>query len=269
MRRLLVLLLVAVLSGCYFLPGSFDAQLDLHRDGTFTYRYKGELVFLVNENLGGSPPSGEWSDADARCVDDKTGDLRPCAATEIAAQKADHVARMENERRERQQMAAMIGYAPFDDAANHRLAREMMQYEGWNKVEFKGNGVFEVDYETSGRLDREFVFPVLPQAQLMVPLVHVRRTRSGLVEVDAPGMVGGTARKLLASNGRPDSAATTALFDRINGRFVVTTDAIIAASNGRSKRGDDGVSNVQWTIARGEADSAGTNPPRLQIEMAP
>jgi len=35
----------------------------------------------------------------------------------------------------------------------------MIDYPGWKHVEFKGDGVFEVDYEISGTLDRELIFP--------------------------------------------------------------------------------------------------------------
>lgn len=40
-----------ILSSCMLLPGTFTSELELHRDGTFTYRYDGEIYLTAMSQL--------------------------------------------------------------------------------------------------------------------------------------------------------------------------------------------------------------------------
>jgi hypothetical protein len=45
----------ALLTGCFFSPGRFVSELDIRRDGRFTYSYVGEIIFL-------SPPQAKLTE---------------------------------------------------------------------------------------------------------------------------------------------------------------------------------------------------------------
>lgn len=36
-----------IVTGCMLVPGKFASELELHRDGRFTYRYDGEIYLLA------------------------------------------------------------------------------------------------------------------------------------------------------------------------------------------------------------------------------
>jgi hypothetical protein len=73
MKRLLPLLLPLALTGCFLTPGSFTSALDLRKDGTFTYSYKGEVLMQSpDEMMGESSGTDIWSDAQASCYKDSS-----------------------------------------------------------------------------------------------------------------------------------------------------------------------------------------------------
>ena len=61
----------ALLTGCFMIPGKFDAKLDLRSDGEFTYAYVGEIRFLgltqLAEMADGPGYNPEWSPENERC----------------------------------------------------------------------------------------------------------------------------------------------------------------------------------------------------------
>ncbi len=314
MATLAALTMPLTLGSCFITPGHFESTLDLRRDGTFSFAYKGEIVFQSPEALmkmGESADDGMWkgdkavcykeSDAgaamdaaadaasngsdkgkapgtggkgatasektssakaeaaptddstDAAVVDEGT---RPCTPKEIAEQKKDWEdakrAREDKAKKDAAQFGAIFGYTPGDDAANQKLATTIMRYEGWKSVIYKGDGVFAVDYELGGRLDHDFVFPLLPQSDLVFPFVVVKRQTDGAARVAAPALIGGGI-KALAARMRGIGAAITGkdvpTSARTKGSFALTTDGEILTNNT-----EDGATKVPtglqllWTI---------------------
>jgi len=298
------LIVPLMLSSCFITPGAFGSTLDLRRDGSFTFSYKGEIVFLSPDALmkmGEKPEDQIWSDDKAVCyketstddaaaaasdaaVDamsnaadaamDTTGSnatgsanaanepavrvadaaaasnatevvtmtedetTRPCTAKEIADQKKDweeaKKAREAKAKKDAAQFGAIFGYTPGDDAANKKLAAQIMKFEGWKSVVYKGEGVFDVDYAATGRLDHDFVFPLFPQSDMVFPFVVLKRQADGSVRVSAPALIGG-GMKALAARMKGIGAAMTdkevPQSTKTKGSFTVTTDGEILTNN--------------------------------------
>jgi len=291
------LVIPLMLSSCFITPGAFGSTLDLRRDGTFTFSYKGEIVFLSPDALmkmGENAEDQTWKDDKAVCykemstnegvaaidaaVDamsnaadaatnatadtvsnaaaastedvasnamDAAGDAtvvedtsRPCTAKEIADQKKDweeaKKARETKAKKDAAQFGAIFGYTPGDDAANKKLAAQIMKFDGWKSVVYKGEGVFEVDYVATGRLDHDFVFPLFPQSDMVFPFVVLKRQANGSVRVSAPALIGG-GMKALAARLKGIGAAMTdkevPQSTKTKGSFTLTTDGEIMTNN--------------------------------------
>lgn len=241
LRIALAALLPFLLTGCFLSPGRFTAALDLRRDGHFTYRYQGEMAFFTPPDP--STATAPWEDAQAHCQadkPDKQGDFpeRPCTPSEIASQRADYeaTARATAERRraETQRYAQLFGYVPGDDAANRRLAERIARLDGFRSATYAGRGVFVVDYQKSGQLDYDYVFPATLGQVVTVPFTALRleRTATGgrAVRVMAPAFRGGGSVEALAAMGDkavelpPDTA-------KLDGTFTLTTDGEVLTNN--------------------------------------
>ncbi len=294
------------LGSCFITPGNFGSTLDLRRDGTFNFSYKGEIVFQSPDALmkmGESGDDGVWKDDKAVCYKDTdaSADMdaaadaasgaanamanaasaaaaavsaadaekppaasgkdtppkvasppaedtaeatmedettRPCTPKEIAEQKKDweaaKKAREDKAKKDAAQFGAIFGYTPGDDTANKKLAATIMRYDGWKSVVYKGDGVFAVDYQIGGRLDHDFVFPLLPQSDLVFPFVVLKRQADGSVRVAAPALIGGGI-KALAARLKGIGAAMTdkevPTSTKTQGSFTVTTDGEILTNN--------------------------------------
>lgn len=258
LRKFAVALLPLALAGCFMTPGKFGATLDLRRNGDFAFAYKGEIIFQSPDDF--MKPGGEeaWSDDQARCSAEDSGDSRPCTPAEIAKQRkdweADAAARREKNQKEAAQFGAMFGYTPGDEAANQRLAATIARYEGWKSVVYRGKGVFDVDYQTSGKLTQDFVFPLIPGSDIVFPFVAVRRQTDGSVRVNAPSLVGGAFQgmaarmKAMGESGEPGLAAAS----HAEGRFTIVTDGEVLTNNtdGGATAGVSGKALI-WDIAPG------------------
>ena len=93
MRRSWALAAVTVatmlLAGCLLLPGRFTSAIDLRRDGTFSFTYKGEIHVLALSKLAAEERDRKNATATfepSTCYSDETGDERECTAEELADQ---------------------------------------------------------------------------------------------------------------------------------------------------------------------------------------
>jgi len=160
---------------------------------------------------------------------------RACTAAEIAGLKAQYqkeaAEQAEKKRKDADQMAKMFGLTGADDESNRRFAANLMKYKGWRSVAYRGKGVFDVNYHFEGRADQDFAFPMIPDTDLIVPFIAIRRRNDGAVLVTAPAFTGGTgpfgARAMAAGLPKSDDGPQS----RAEGRFTVTTDAEILTNN--------------------------------------
>lgn len=246
--------LCALLAGCVFLPGKFSSELDIRRDGSFTFRYAGELLFAMPEEQ----PAEQWTPSQARCFDDGTGDERPCNPSETEAQRQLALSIEKARNSQAKEIETLVGFNPYDRAANIELAKRVSGVSGWQKVEYKGAGVFDVVYEVSGMLDRDFVFPLMPETKMFMPIVIVRRVSDDIIEVDAPGFSTSALRDLLRQTaGSKKDEAEIPVLNRADGTFTLKTNAT-PMSFGEASRAAHAVGDtleqsdeenvVEWTV---------------------
>jgi len=209
-----------LLTGCLWGPGKFNSDLMLKKDGSFVLDYRGELVLQVPANEDTQP----WTNAKAKCTDGPKP--RPCTAAEIADQKVTH----EKKLQEAEQMAKMFGLPGLDDESNRAFAAKLMKYAGWRSVTYRGHGTFDVDYHFEGRATQDFLFPALPDNDLLIPFIAIRRRSDGSVLVTAPAFTGGAGPMAARMGGLPEGAHNEVV-SHAQGRFTIVTDGEVLTNN--------------------------------------
>jgi hypothetical protein len=220
-KRLFALAAPLVLTGCLWGPGKFGSDLTLRKDGSFALNYRGEIMLQLPPDAAADP----WSDAKAKCSD--AAKERPCTKAEIAEQKNAY----EKKRKDSEDMAKMFGLPGLDDASNRAFAAKLMKYQGWRSVTYRGNGVFDVDYHMEGRATQDFLFPALPDNDLIIPFVALRRRADGSVLVTAPAFTGGSGPLAARAGAAAQGEMKGGPVSRAQGRFTVITDGEILTNN--------------------------------------
>ena len=242
-----------LLTGCLLTPGKFTSSLDLRKSGAFTYRYDGEIHLLALSKLAqmGRDSEAEAEFAAEPCYDEDLAE-RECTEDEIAQQKRawdeGAAARKEKEEQEAASMRAMLGgIDPADPAAAEELAARLRRQVGWNRVDNKGDGLFDVSFSLTGRIDHDFLFPTIEGFPMSNFFVLVSRRQGGTVRVTAPGfapqssgnpfeammgpmMAGGGASSDDPEDGKP-ADPKPARIPVMDGTFTITTDGEILANN--------------------------------------
>lgn len=241
-KRLFALFAPMLLTGCLWGPGKFGSDLALRKDGGFVLDYRGEIVIETADEM--SKPT--WQPSMAKCTSD-AGKDRPCSASEIAEQKDAY----EKKRQEDAQTAKAFGLPGADDESNRAFAAKLMKYAGWRSVAYRGKGVFDVDYHFEGRLTQDFVFPLMPDNNLVIPFIALRRRTDGAVLVSAPALTGGM--NMFGSMAQQmGSDAKSGPPSRAQGRFTIHTDGQIATNNSEDGAAADPLGQqVHWDIAPG------------------
>ena len=256
-KRLLVAAAAPLLlTGCLWGPGKFNSTLALHKNGTFVLDYKGEILLQLPEDK--SPVVSPWNDKLAICYADgrtkladytmesgsvqtagvlgeKDEPTRPCTKAELAELKSKYekqaAERVEAKRKENEQMGKLFGLPGSDDESNRAFAARLMKYAGWRSVQYKGKGVFDVDYHFEGRTSQDFAFPLMPDSDLVLPFIAIRRRTDGAVMVNAPALTGGSGPLGVRAKamGMPDKGDGPQ--SRAEGRFTIVTDGEILTNN--------------------------------------
>lgn len=269
-KRLFAVAAPLLLTSCLWGPGKFASNLTLRKDGSFTLDYRGEIVLQIPTDTGAH---GKWSDDQAHCFVglNGTGPLviappapgktsgftvpkpRPCTPTEVTAQKQQFeknaAEAAERNRKQTEQAAKMFGLPGLDDDSNRAFAAKMMKYAGWRSVTYRGNGLFDVDYHFVGSNRQDFVFPALPDNDLLLPFIAIRRRSDGSVLVTAPALTGGAGPLMarMAAAGMND--AKTSMVSHAQGRFTVATDGEILTNNSEDGPAPDPIGRqVHWDV---------------------
>ncbi|MFL6754431.1 MAG: hypothetical protein ACJ8FI_06080 [Sphingomicrobium sp.] len=228
-KRLFVIASALLLTGCLWGPGKFNSDLILRKNGTFVLDYRGQVVLQLPPDQNAEP----WADAKAKCVD---GDKeRRCTTAEIAGQRSAY----EKKRLDTEQMAKAFGLPGLDDQSNRAFALKLMKYAGWRSVYYRGNGVFDVDYHLEGRATQDFLFPALPDNDLIIPFIAIRRRADGTVLVSAPAFTGAAGPLGARAGSAAVEASKSGPISRAQGRFTVITDGEILTNNS-----EDGATSV-------------------------
>lgn len=238
-----------LLTGCFITPGKFTSELVVTKDEQFSFVYDGEIFFLGLSNLAQMGAANEEFAAES-CYDEETYENRECTEAELAQQRADWDAdaefRAQEAAEQAEQMAMMMGgIDPSDPEATAELVRLLQRQEGWERVEPKGDGIFDVRFAISGQLSHDFAFPVIEGFPGTNPFVQIYLRKGNLVRVNAPAfaaqneanpfaaMMGGlTGLAGMAAIGTEENGGPTMPeTPMIEGTFTITTDGEIRANN--------------------------------------
>jgi hypothetical protein len=200
---------------------------------------------------------------------------RECTTKEVAEQKTawdEQQADKKKKNEEQKKMFAMLlgGIDPKDPATIKRFTREVERLAAWNKVEHLGDGVFMIDYSTSGRLADDFAFPVIPRYALGEPMIHITRWDNGRVRVEAPAFHNDPDFSAMAMLGAGSMMGMGGLGKTpkepiaVKGSFTLTTDARILANNTEEGPEDmaGGLQILRWDIG-----PASYGPPMALLKM--
>ena len=283
-KRLLSVAAPLLLTGCLWGPGKFTSDLALRRDGSFVLDYRGEIVVQIPKDELSPKP---WTDSQAYCyVGRSPGESstmpiviappappppkppsvgqtlppglavpkrRTCTPAEIARQREafekNEASSAERKRAEAQNMAKMFGLPGLDDESSRAFAAKLTKYAGWRSVTYRGNGVFDVDYHFVGSAKQDFVFPMLPDNDFLIPFVAIRRRADGSVLVTAPEFVGGAGPLGTRAAGLPGSTRGMPI-SRAQGRFTVSTDGEILTNNSEDGPAPSPIGrSVHWDVS--------------------
>jgi hypothetical protein len=255
------------LSACVVSPGKFAATLDLRRDGTFTFTYDGEIYLLALNQLASMASEAEAAEMQFEpqaCYDDwESWEERPCTAAEIAEQRESWQQQVESRRasasRDAEMMRALLGgIDPSSPEAAEELAERLRRQEGWQRVEHKGDGRFEVQFSLTSRIGHDFSFPTFERFPMSNAFVVANRRKANTVRIDAPGfgaqgggnplqsMMGGVAQRASFETGSeaPD-------LPEMQGTFRIVTDGRILSNNtDEGPRAGAGGQVLEWQINR-------------------
>jgi hypothetical protein len=253
-KRLFAIAAPLLLTGCLWGPGKFSSDLTLRKDGSFVLDYRGEIVLQLPPDEGekAKPWKAEWakcydngdtevSEADPNViadVDEAAGadrKARRCTLAEIAKLKAQYeketAEKAAKKRKDAEDMAKVFGLPGLDDASNRAFAAKLTKYAGWRSAVYRGNGVFEVDYHIEGRATQDFLFPALPDNDLIIPFIAIRRRADGAVLVTAPALTGGAGPMAARAGAAASEQMKGGPVSRAQGRFTVITDGEILTNN--------------------------------------
>jgi len=235
------------LSACILSPGSFDATLDIRRDGRFTFSYDGQIYLLALSKLAEMSSEADGSDdvfIETPCWDDDFNE-RECTEEEVAEQReswdataADRETAAEREGEAMRQFFG--GIDPADPEAAEELATRLRRQEGWKRVDYRGDGLFEVEFSMSSTLGHDFVFPTFERLPMVNSFVLANARQGGTVRVEAPGFAapssGGSLPGMmagLAAAGAASSGTENPLrgLPEMSGTFRILTDGRILANN--------------------------------------
>lgn len=255
-----------LLSGCFITPGKFTSELQLMEDDQFAFTYEGEIFFLGLSNLA-AMGAGADEFVPSDCYDEETYKYRECTAAELAEQRAEWdagaEARAAKSREEAEQMAAMMGgIDPTDPEASAELVELLLRQKGWDRVEDKGDGVFDVSYSISGTLGHDFMFPLIEGFPTTNPFVQMFLRDGNVVRVNAPGfesqndknplggMFGGLAGMAAMQSGDASGGPSVPDFPAPEGTFsIVTTGAILANNTDEGATRTPGGQTLTWEIS--------------------
>lgn len=216
--RALAIAIIAplALAGCLFMPGKFDSTLTIHADRSFTFTYKGEVYAADTDKIGGSmlKASSPGDDKEAKPEgDEKAQADKPPSPEEIAKKDAEY----------------------------RELAIQLAKEAGYRQVEYRGNGLFYVDYAISGVLSHGFVYPFNMDAEMLFPWVAIELRGKDTLRVKATGFAKADS-SMTGGMGTPSES-------KAEGNFTLNTDAEIVSQNneeGATTKG--GMKTIVWKV---------------------
>ncbi|KRA83695.1 hypothetical protein ASD76_06625 [Altererythrobacter sp. Root672] len=183
------------LSACIITPGTFDATLDLRKDGEFTFSYNGQIYLLALAQLADAANKAETGDEEftaSTCYDDDDFEERPCTDEEVAEQRQVWEDQAETRaaaaKRDSEMMSAVLGgIDPTDPEAAEELAERLRRQAGWKRVDYRGDGLFDVEFSITSRMGHDFNFPTFERLPMSNSFVLANLRQGNQLRIEAPG----------------------------------------------------------------------------------
>ncbi|WP_299323168.1 hypothetical protein [Parasphingopyxis sp.] len=221
-RTALAPCLALLLTGCLLVPGQFEAELMITPDGEFAFVYDGEIRVGPDDEQDRSGSGA--GDTDVNGEDDGMG-----AAIDAGMEEAAQI--------------FMGGLNPRDEDSVRAFAEQLQARRGWDRVDYLGAGLFDVDYSVSGRLDRDFFFPVVQDFLLNFPMVAAVPLDDGSVRVTVPALMPPPSQPSSGDATREEEEGPLG-----SGTFTLRTTAEIVSTNGAVSSGElPGETVIRWS----------------------
>lgn len=207
----LVLAFPFLLTACFFSPGAFTSTLDIGRDRSFTFTYVGEVIV--------TDPGSQAGEGFAQGLSDAVAGQSPEALAEPSPRRP----------------------AEIGEARRQAIIEALTREAGYRSVDYVGDNKFRVDYSVSGRLDRNFVYPINLDAPSVIPWIAVEVRQDGTARMTAMAFgdpPGGTA-------GQPGADSAN---EQRRGTFTLTTDADLVMHNNEEGTAPGDRATVTWRI---------------------
>lgn len=242
MLRSLALAVLAplVLASCLFVPGKFESALTIHRDRSFSFSYKGEVAAVDIKGLG----------------------------TKLMQMGMEQGAKAKKGGKAAEPDLSGLEMTPEDkakrDEAFRKVATELAKEAGYKSVEYRGDGIFYVDFAIAGVLDHSFVYPYNLDNDVVMPWLAIELRGKDAVRVKAPGFArpksdpsgtGGMSSLSAGMASLPLGGIGDA-YGRMEGTFTLKTDAELLSQN--NEEGAETIGSekqVVWKIDTNTSDT--------------
>jgi len=243
----LALIAPLVLVGCAFSPGKFTASLTLLADRSFTFSYQGEVIAvdLASEMAKGMGDAFKDDEKEKTETSD-TAMLQPAAwQVKTPGNKEEPAEETDSAADEAKKEAKF-------KAIGEALTKEA----GYRSVVYKGKGVFQIDYQISGKLTHNFLWPYNLDAEVIFPFVVIEMRGRDQVRVKAPAFGDDDS----PAKGKGDDSKA-----KLDGVFTLITDGeLVSQNNEDGATSAGGRKTVTW-----KATPLSKDAPMAVIKVAP
>ncbi|MDB5722609.1 MAG: hypothetical protein JWP15_3227 [Alphaproteobacteria bacterium] len=224
-RLAAILAMPLLLASCLLSPGKFTASLDIRKDRSFTFAYQGEVIMLDPSESMASSMAGAMG-----------GEVSKPSESEDTANKSEDVADV-----------AANKSAPAEPSAQtiaqrKAIAEALSKEAGYRSVEYLGGNKMRVDYLVTGKLDRNFVYPLNIDAMAIIPWMAIELRKDGTARMMAIAF-GDSNQNMTGATGKPDVSAAER-----DGIFTFTTDATLVMQNNEAGLAAGPGTKVVWRV---------------------
>ena len=245
----LAVLAPVLLVGCAFSPGKFASTLTILADRSFTFSYQGEVIAV---DIAGEMAKG-MGDAFKGVGD---ADEKKKTTTSLLRDAAWQEDKDSPATEDEDSAAEDAKEAAEKEAKFKAIAEALTKEAGYRSVTYKGDGVFVVDYQISGKLTHNFLWPYNLDAEVIFPFVVLELRGADTVRVKAPAF--GDSES--PGKGKSDDAKS-----KLDGTFTLITDGEIVSQNNEDGAKSDGTRRtVTW-----KATPLSKDAPMAVVKLAP
>lgn len=245
----LVLIAPLVLVGCAFSPGKFTSSLTLLADRSFTFSYQGEVIAvdLASEMAKGM---GDTFKDDAKDEDKKE------TSTTAMLRAAAWQAKTPGNKEEPAEEANSAADEAKKEAKFKAIGEALTKEAGYRSVVYKGKGVFQIDYQISGKLTHNFLWPYNLDAEVIFPFVVIEMRGKDQVRIKAPAFGDDDS----PAKGKGDDSKA-----KLDGTFTLVTDGeLVSQNNENGATSANGRKTVTW-----KATPLSKDAPMAVVKVAP